>query len=172
MLSGLLCKSYDFVANKGGASVLPTEDLDAYDVWPAVYKRPKAPRVDGPPVDDDVARRRRPKRRTGGVRLLAPHTVTELVPEDGGVLFADDVDDDEEAVCPHSYFTIATSLEFSNRSKATAATTTMSPPPPPCHQHHHHHCPHIHDRFYQGEHHQQQLRPARTEILSPVQLVL
>ena len=62
------------VANRDGASVLPTEDLDAYDVWPAVCKQPEAPRVEGPTADDAVVRRRRPKRHTGGVRLLAPHT--------------------------------------------------------------------------------------------------
>ena len=129
------------VANRDGASVLPLEDLDAYDVWPALYKRPKAPRVEGPPVDDAVVRRRRPQRHTGGVRLLAPNTVMALAPEDDGVLFADDVENDgDEAIILNSHLSLDTTIKFSNRCNATTAATIRSPPS--CHHHHHHH-PHI-----------------------------
>ena len=53
-----------------------------------------------------------------------------LAPEDGGVLFADDVDDDgEEAIILNSHLSLDTTIKLS---------TDATPPPPPLSGRHHH----------------------------------
>ena len=64
-----------------------------------------------------------------------------LAPEDDGLFFADDVDNDgDEAIILNSHLSLDTTIKFSNRCNATTAATIRSPPS--CHHHHHHH-PHI-----------------------------